>query len=119
MRAFPVEIRGRDVWVDVARRIDSRPHQRDRLREGLERNIRLVIAKAVITLLDGGEDPADSFRIGLEFGTRFRRAGWGQGLTILTCMMNLLPRLDPEDRPTALYQGLSAVALESDGSPPR
>ncbi len=119
VRAFPVEIRGRDVWVDVARRIDPRPHQRDRLREGLERNIRLVIAKAVITLLDGGEDPADSFRIGLEFGTRFRRAGWGQGLTILTCMMNLLPRLDPEDRPTALYQGLSAVALESDGSPPR
>ena len=40
------------------------------------------------------EDPAEPFRIGLEFGVRYRQAGWGQGLTIQTCMMNLLPLLD-------------------------
>ncbi|MBZ0289280.1 MAG: Rieske (2Fe-2S) protein, partial [Anaerolineae bacterium] len=78
-----------------------------------------VLAKSVIALLDGGEDPAEPFRIGLDFGTRYRQAGWGQGLTILTCMINLLPNLAPEDRARALYHGLSAVANDSDGRPPR
>ncbi|MGH8103294.1 MAG: Rieske (2Fe-2S) protein, partial [bacterium] len=45
--------------------------------------------------------------------------GWGQGLTILTCMMNLLPRLAGEERARALYHGLSAVANDCDGAPPR
>jgi hypothetical protein len=34
-------------------------------------------------------------------------------------MMNLLPRLDVEDRSRALYHGLSAVARDCAGSPPR
>ena len=119
VRVFPVEIRGNEVWVDVGRHDDPSATQRERVREGLERNIPLVIAKAVILLLDHGDDPAGPFRSGLNFGTRYRRGGWGQGLTILTCMMNLLPRLEPEDRPLALYHGLSAVAFESEGQPPR
>jgi hypothetical protein len=36
-----------------------------------------------------------------------------------TCMMNLLPHLAPEDRPRALYHGLSAVSRDSAGQPPR
>lgn len=36
-----------------------------------------------------------------------------------TCMMNLLPHLAPEDRPRALYHGLSAVSRDSAGEPPR
>jgi hypothetical protein len=94
-------------------------HQRQRLHDGLERNIALVIAKAVIHLLEGGADPAEPFRIGLEFGTTYRAAGWSQGLTILTCMMNLLPHLEPEDRARALYHGLSAVANNTSGQAPR
>jgi hypothetical protein len=35
------------------------------------------------------------------------------------CMMNLLPHLAPEDRPLALYHGLSAVSRDSAGEPPR
>jgi hypothetical protein len=35
------------------------------------------------------------------------------------CMMNLLPHLSPEDRPRAVYHGLSAVARDSAGEPPR
>ena len=119
VRVFPVEVRDGDVWVDLAPRGDPRAHQKDRLQVGLERDIPLVIGKAVITLLDGGGDAVDPFRIGLDFGARYRQAGWGQGLTMLTCLMNLLPYLDAEDRPRALYHGLSAVALDSDGSPPR
>jgi hypothetical protein len=38
---------------------------------------------------------------------------------MLTCFGNLLPRLDPADRPQALYQGLSAVARDTEGMPPR
>jgi nitrite reductase/ring-hydroxylating ferredoxin subunit len=116
VRTFPVDIRDGDVWVDVSPPRDPRAHQRRRLRDGLERNIPLVLAKAVIALLDGGEDPAEPFRAGLDFGTHYRWAGWGQGLTILTCLMNLLPYLTPEDRPRALYHGLSAAANDSDGA---
>jgi nitrite reductase/ring-hydroxylating ferredoxin subunit len=118
-RVFPVEIRDGEVWVDLAPREDQLAHQRRRLQDGLERNISLVLAKSVLGLLGGGEDPAEPFRAGLDFGTRYRRAGWGQGLTIHACMMNLLPHLSPEDRPLALYHGLSAVSRDSAGEPPR
>ncbi len=118
VRVFPVEIRDGEVRLSLAPPHDPRAHQRKRVRDGVERNIPLVIAKSVIHLLDGGDDPAGPFRTGLLFGTECRCAGWGQGLTILTCMMNLLPRLDDEDRPRALYQGLSAVAMETQGAAP-
>jgi nitrite reductase/ring-hydroxylating ferredoxin subunit len=119
VRAYPVQIRDGEVWVDVARREDPRAHQRQRLRDGLERNIPLVLGKAVISLLEGGEDPAGPFRSGLDFGARCRQAGRGQGLTIHTCMMNLLPHLEAGDRPRAAYHGLSAVARDCADMPPR
>ena len=119
VRMFPVQIRDGEVWVDLAQSVNLRDHQCERLRDGLERNIPLVIGKAVITLLDGGGEPAEPFRIGLDFGARYLQAGWQQGLTIHTCMMNLLPHLDAEDRSRALYHGLAAVAAECDGMPPR
>jgi nitrite reductase/ring-hydroxylating ferredoxin subunit len=119
VRAFPVEIRDGEVWVDLGADPDPRPYLQARLRDGLERNIPLVLAKAVIGLLDGGDDPVVPFRAGVEFGTRYRQAGWGQGLTILACMMNLVPALSVMDRPRALYHGLSAVSRDSDGQAPR
>ncbi len=120
VRVFPTQVRDGEIWVDVSPLADRREHQRQRLREGLERNLTLVVAKAVIALLDGGGgDAADPFRIGLAFGARYREGGWGQGLTILTCLMNLLPYLDSEDHPRALYHGLAAVAADTAGSPAR
>jgi nitrite reductase/ring-hydroxylating ferredoxin subunit len=119
VRVFPVDVRDHEVWIDVALRDDLKAHQRVRVREGLEQNIPLVLAKAVTLLLDRGENPASPFRTGLEFGVRYRREGWGQGLTILTCLSNLLPRLQSEDRACALYHGLSAVAADSQSAPPR
>jgi nitrite reductase/ring-hydroxylating ferredoxin subunit len=119
LRTFPVEVRDGEVWVDVSPRRDVLDHQRKRLGDGLKRNITLVIAKAVIALLDGGVDPSEPYRIGLDFGVRYRRGGWSQGLTIHTCMANLLPHLVPEHRMDALYHGLSAVAVDSAGAAPR
>ncbi len=119
VRVFPVRVRDGEVWIDLAAPHDIRDHQHQRLRDGLERELTQVIAKSVITLLAVGERPAAPFRTGLEFGARYRQAGWGQGLTIHTCMANVLPHLRPDDQPRALYQGLAAVARDSAGSAPR
>src|SRR4051812_4066559 len=119
VRVFPVEVRDDQIWVDVAAQHDVIGHQRDRLLDGLERNISLVLAKSVLSLLENRVSPVEPFKIGVDFGTRYRQQGWGQGLTILACMMNLLPHLQAEDRPRALYHGLSAVANDSDSMAPR
>jgi len=112
------EIRDGEIWVNLAPQVEERIHQRQRLQDGLEQGISLVIAKSAITLLDMGVAPTEPFQVGLEFGTRYNKAGWGSGLSIHTCLMNLLPYLDAEDRPRALYQGLSAVARDSAGAAP-
>jgi hypothetical protein len=119
VRVFPVEIRDDEVWVDLAQHGNPRQHQQERLRVGLERDLSLVLGKAVLVLLEGEDEPVEPFGAGLEFGTRYRRGGWGQGLTIHTCMMNLLPHLDQADRPRAMYHGLAAISRESSGEPPR
>ena len=96
------------------RTTDAGEHQRKRLREGLERDLPLVLAKAALVV-----EPREALRIGIEFGTQYRSDGWGRGLTILACMANLLPRLDRADVPRALYHGVAAVAEESAGEPAR
>ncbi len=118
-RVFPVETRDGTVWVDVTRDGDQVDHLRQRLRDGLERQLPLVIAKSVIGLDEAGLPPADALRIGLDFGTRYRAHGWGRGLTTLACMVELIPRLHEGDRRRALYHGLAEVAVESAGTPPR
>jgi nitrite reductase/ring-hydroxylating ferredoxin subunit len=117
--AFPVQIRDDEVWVDIAPHADPLTHHRDRLQDGLEQGISLVVGKSVIALLDKGISPTEPFRTGLDFGVRYRREGWGTGLTIHTCMMNLLPHLDAEDKSRAIYHGLAAVARDSANQPPR
>jgi nitrite reductase/ring-hydroxylating ferredoxin subunit len=119
VRVFPLRLEDGALLVDVAERADRQQHFLRRLGDGLERDIRLVIAKSVIAVLDHGGDPSEVMRAGLEFGVRNRRDGWGAGLTILTCMANLAPWLHAEDRPRAMYHGLAAVAEDSNGHPPR
>jgi nitrite reductase/ring-hydroxylating ferredoxin subunit len=110
---------------------------------GLKRNISLIIAKAIIRLSSSSysssllpsnqgssklslEANIDSdgliyaFRKGLEFGTKYKQSGWGVGLTINTCMMNIATLyLDKNDKLHALYHGLSAVAQDCASMPPR
>ena len=132
--SFPVEIRNQnEVWLDVspaaAADIDSYDYSSQTLLEnGLKQNIPLMIAKTVIAMLGddaGGREGAskremlNTFRVGLEFGSNYKQSGWGQGLTIHTCMMNIVPYLDTEDKPYALYHGLSAVAQDCASMPPR
>ena len=120
VRSFPVAVVDGEVWVDpkpAAR--DEVQHWASRLRDGLEHNIRLVIAKAVLGLHAAGADYRLPLRIGAEFGTTYTSEGWGPAMTILTATANILPRLAPEDRPVAMYQGLLHVARECAGRPPR
>ncbi|MEZ4709419.1 MAG: Rieske (2Fe-2S) protein [Caldilineaceae bacterium] len=123
VRAFPTAVRAENgveqIWVDIGSAVDEYTRQRDRLAVGLERDIPLVLGKAALTMMEKGRDPVEPFRMGLTFGARYRERGWGQGLTMHVCMMNMLPHLDAEDRPRAMYHGLSAVARDSAGHPPR
>src|SRR5207302_1920082 len=86
---------------------------------GLEQGLTLVTAKSVLGLFDSGTDPADIVHTGLAFGTTYRREGWGAGLTVLVAMANLLPDLDPVDRPLALVHGLAFVSRDTRNHAPR
>jgi nitrite reductase/ring-hydroxylating ferredoxin subunit len=99
---------------------ELRAYYLQRLNDAMEQNIALIIAKSVLTLDSQEISSSDLFRKGLEYGTRYRQEGWGAGLTILTCMMNLAPySRRSEDRLQAIYHGLSAVADDCSGQPPR
>jgi len=119
LRRFPVEVDDGEIYVDVTPRRDPVEHQRKRLHVGLERDLALVVAKAAIVLAEADPSGADAFREGLDFGVARRGGGWFRGLTTLSCLMNLVPRLDADERAAALYHGLADVANDSAGMEPR
>ena len=120
VKAFPVTVSDGRVWVDP-NPAEANPVERwsRRLEDGMEHNIRLVIAKSVLGLNSSPADYRTPLTIGARFGTTYSDAGWGPALTMMTCSANILPHLNPEDRPLALYQGIRQVAAECAGRPPR
>ncbi len=122
VRAYPVQIEGNDVILLVEPARDRVPQLQRRLDEGLEQGLTLVIAKAVLGLVDAlGPAEATSMIVGagVDFGTRYRAAGWGSGLTVLSGMANVLERLDAENRVLALVHGLAFVSRDTRGHAPR
>lgn len=117
--AFPVDVRDGQIYVDIYTHGNTIEHQRNRLKDGLQHNLSLVVAKAVINLLKQGITPDEPFRIGLEFGTHYRGMDWGRGLTTHGCTMNLIPYLDEAHHPLALFHGLSDIASDTAGMSPR
>jgi nitrite reductase/ring-hydroxylating ferredoxin subunit len=117
--AFPVEIRDGDVHVLAANDSDRVARLYRRLEEGLEQGITLVLAKAVLALLESGVSAEDIVATGIAFGTKYRREGWGPGLTVLVAMANVLPVLEPADRPLALVHGLAFLSGDTVGRSPR
>lgn len=113
---YPVEIKEDEVWVHpVPFNKVTIEKLRQRLRDGLEQNLSLVIAKSVVGLMEAGFPATEIAKVGVDFGTTHRRSGWGSGLTILTAMTNVLPKLDKTGQILALFQGLVHVARESSG----
>ena len=116
--SFRTEVQHDEVWVDPhPLEEDRRTHWTHKLDEGLEQNLRLVIAKAVVGLADLGATGEIVQRATL-FATRNRAAGWGDGLSILTAMANVQSALAEGDRSRALYKGVINVARNVAGQPP-
>ena len=120
VRAFPVTVADGQVWVDPSPP-EAGPVERwsHRLEDGMEHNIRLVIAKSVLGLNSSQADYRTPLTIGARFGMAYSDRGWGQAMTMMTCSANILEHLYAEDRPLALYQGIRQVAAECAGRPPR
>jgi nitrite reductase/ring-hydroxylating ferredoxin subunit len=117
--AHAVEIRDGAVWVSARpRRGDEAKYRQQRLHNGMEQGIRLVIAKAVIGMMRGEVGYQDIVRQALLFGVRYRD-GWSSGMTILMTMANLVPYVPEEETYLALYQGVTRVADDSRGQTPR
>ena len=120
VRSFPVTVIDGEVWIDPESPARNEvEHWSTRLEAGLEHNLRLVVAKAVLGLQAASPDYGEPLRIGTRFGITYSAAGWGAAMSMLTCTANILPHLEEEDRPRALYQGLLQVARECSGKPPR
>jgi len=101
------------IWVNPNSRNGNQVQlYKDRLLSGIEQNIGLVIAKAVVGLIEAGVPETEIAAIGIEIGVKQRRQGWGSGLTILTAMVNILPKLDKQGRILALFQGLLHTARD-------
>jgi len=120
VRAYPVDVRDGEVWVDPDPDPEESPreHWARRLEDGLQEDLSLVVAKAVVGLDDAGAPPDVPLRVGVEFGTAYRAGGWGSGLTTLAAMANLGDAVERADRRRALYAGLVEVAGDCAGEPP-
>ena len=120
VRSFPVSVIDGEVWVDPSPpETDPVPRWSRRLEDGMEHNIRLVVAKSVLGLNSASADYRVPLTIAAKFGTTYSAEGWGQALSMMTCSANMLDYLSPEDRSLALYQGIRHVASECAGRPPR
>ena len=116
---FPIELRDGQVWVKTTSgHADPAAHWRQRLADGLDHDLGLVIAKAVHGQLAANVPAAEIVRQVALFGA-LNRDGWGVGLTILTALANLLPVLSEEEAYLALFHGARRVAADCDGEAPR
>lgn len=114
-----VQVRDGEVWVaDEPRYADGEAHWKNRLLAGLEHNLGLVIAKAVLGLRAQGVAAPGLVREAALFGARHREQ-WGTGLTVLAALANLIPQLPDDATYLALYKGIRNVAQDCEGQPAR
>ena len=108
--AFDVQIRDQDVYVQAhPRRRDPVVHARRRLTEGMQLNLPLTCAKAILDLRTHGVGDTAIVQQIAEYGAE-HRDGWGPGMTVLTCVAQLLPDLGDATRYEGLYQAARRVA---------
>jgi nitrite reductase/ring-hydroxylating ferredoxin subunit len=114
-----VQVRGGEVWVAAEPRYaDGEAHWKNRLLAGLEHNLSLVIAKAILGLRMQGIAAHELVREAALFGARHRET-WGSGLTVLAALANLIPNLPDDATYLALYKGIRNLAEDCEGQPAR
>ena len=116
---FDCDVHDGAVWVRARPVGDPRAVGLGRLRDGLEHGFTLVIAKAVLGLLEADVDVASIVAEGVRHGLANRAEGWSSGLTTLVALANLAPDLEPADRAAAWGHGLVEVARSTNGRPAR
>jgi nitrite reductase/ring-hydroxylating ferredoxin subunit len=121
VQTFPVELRDGEVYLDPDPEPDVPPavHWRNRLADGLQENLSLVMAKAVVGLDEEGDGFGTPVETAVDFGTKYRDTGWGRGLTTLGCMTTLYDEVGARDKRRAMFVGVREVAEECAGEPPR
>jgi nitrite reductase/ring-hydroxylating ferredoxin subunit len=114
-----VQVRGGEVWVAAEPGYaDGEAHWKNRLLAGLEHNLALVIAKAILGLRMQGVAAHELVREAALFGARHGEK-WGSGLTVLAALANLIPNLPDDATYLALYKGIRNVAQDCEGQPAR
>ncbi|MCZ6689074.1 MAG: Rieske 2Fe-2S domain-containing protein [Planctomycetota bacterium] len=117
---YRVFVEGDEVRIDTTiPKIDPQVHGLGRLERGLKDNIRLVIAKSMIGMLEADVPTSAPIALGAAFGANERADGWGGGLSILAGMASVIPTLDPANRQRALIQAMSWISTECEDKPPR
>jgi nitrite reductase/ring-hydroxylating ferredoxin subunit len=140
VQTFPVEVGEEKVRIDPDPELSVPPatRWRNRLADGMQEDITLVQAKAIIGLdsvaqtaterssgeqSDPRDEHGDGFRTPLEtavnFGTKYRASGWGRGLTSLSYVAELYPEVGGRDKRRAMFTGVRAVADDVAGEAPR
>ena len=121
VQTFPVEVRDDGVYLDPDPDPDVPPavRWRNRLADGLQENLPLVMAKSIVGLDDCGKGFHTPLETAVDFGTKYRDTGWGRGLTTLGCAANLRSEVGGRDKRRAMFLGVREVADECAGEPPR
>jgi len=121
VQTFPTEVRDGTVYVDPDPEPDIPPetHWRNRLADGLAENLSLVTAKAILHLDALGDGFTTPVETAVDFGTTYRADGWGRGLTTLGAMANIYDDVAHDEKLRAMYVGVTEVADNCDGEPPR
>jgi hypothetical protein len=96
---------------------DDLAHWKHRLKDGIQHYLGLVMGKATLALLDRGVHERDIVRQAALFGACYRD-DWAGGMTILTAMANLLPRLAAEEKFLPLWHGIVQMAHTVQGASP-
>lgn len=118
--AYRVVIEGGDVFVDPTRPPrDHRAHGLERLARGLEDDLRLVVAKAVLELDRAGALAREAALAAARFGASERDDGWSVGLSILSAMTNVRASLGEADRSRAQVHAIARIARDCAGRPRR
>ncbi len=117
--SYSVEVRNGEVFLDtLPPQTDPVKRWTQRLQEGLEQNLNLIVGKSVVGLHHSGVSHSEIAKQGALYGVKHRE-DWSSGLTILSAMSNLCDHLEDEERIAPMYHGLVHIARDCAGQTPK